>query len=165
MRGTAAAVLAGAAVACAACAAEEIDPGTIVTNPRAYLGRTVTVTVRFGKINNIFRGWESEANLKPATKIKFIAMPLAEIACYADKNAENEELIGGLRPGQELTVTGYVKKYKMEAKVKGERHTVKRSVQGSEVYGFVVKKIESVGEAPQGRPGGMGGAGRRMMRR
>lgn len=149
-------------------AGEEMDPGRLVANPRDYLGKTVTITVRFGKINNVFRGWEGEANLKASSKIKFIAMPLAEIACYADKNDENEKLLGGIRPGQEMTLTGYMRKYKMEAKIKGERHTVKRTVKGSEIYGFMVKKIDEVGEAAPGGPGGPGGMmprGRRMMLR
>lgn len=150
----------------AARAGEEVDPGTLVADPRGHLGRTVTTTVRFGKINNVFRGWESEANLKASTKIKFVAMPLAEIACYADKNDENEKVLGGLRPGQEVTLTGYLRKYKMEAKIKGERHTVTRTVKGAEAYGFIVKSIDEVGEAsagPMGR-GGMMPRGR-MMRR
>ena len=165
------AVIAGSVIAgLAACggparAEEEIDPGRVVANPRDYVGRTVTVTVRFGKINNVFRGWEGEANLKASAKIKFVAMPLAEIACYADKNDENEKLLGGLRPGQELTMTGYIRKYKMEAKVKGERRTVKRTVKGSEIYGFIVKRIDEVGESAPGGPGGMMPRGRRMMPR
>lgn len=149
----------------AAGAGEEVDPGVLVANPRGHLGKTVTVTVRFGKINNVFRGWEAEANLRAATKIKFIAMPLAEIACYADKNDKNEELLGGLRPGQEVTLTGYLKKFKHEVKVKGERRTVKRTVKGSEIYGFIVRQIEGVGEAVPGGPGERMPGGRRMMRR
>jgi hypothetical protein len=142
-------------------AAEEVDPKEIVTSPKDYAGKTVTIKVRFGKVNNVFRGWEDQANLN--RKIKFIARPLAEIACYADKTDENEELISGLKPGQEMTLTGYIKKSKMEARVKGERHTVKRTVKGTAIYGFVVNKIESVGEAkgPAGAPGMM----RRMMKR
>lgn len=159
------AALAAAAVCGSAGGGDEIDPGALVANPREYAGRTVTVTVRFGKITNVFRGWEAEANLKAGTKIKFIAMPLADIACYADKNDENEELLGGLRPGQELTLTGYIRKCKMEAKVKGERRTVKRTVKGSEIYGFIVKKIDRVGDAAAGGPEGMPPRGRRMMRR
>lgn len=160
-------VIAGLAVCGPAGAGDEVDPGMLVANPRGFLGRTVTTTVRFGKISNVFRGWEGEANLKASTKIKFIAMPLAEIACYADKSDENGKLLGGLRPGQEVTLTGYLRKYKMEARVKGERRTVTRTVKGSEIYGFIVKKIEEVGEAPGGPPG-RGGTGMprgRMMRR
>jgi len=151
------------AAAMGAMAAEEVDPGRIVVSPRDWVNRTATVTVRFRKINNIFRGWEEQANLKPSRYIKFIAEPLAEIACYAEKNEENESLIGSLRPGQEITLTGYIKKGKFEAQVKGERETVKRTVKGSEVYAFIVKKIESVGEEPpRGKPGM---EMRRMMRR
>jgi len=110
--------------------------------------------VRFGKINTIARGWEDQANLK--RKIQFLVSPLAELSCYADRNDENEKTIGGLRRGQEVTLTGTVRKYKIEARVKGERHTVKRTVQGSEVYAFIVSKIESVGEVgPEGPPGMM----------
>ncbi|MCX6339890.1 MAG: hypothetical protein NTX71_08225 [Candidatus Aureabacteria bacterium] len=143
-------------------AAEEVDPKEVVTSPKDYIGKTVTIKVRFGKVNNVFRGWEDQANLN--RKIKFIVSPLAEIACYADKTDENEELISGLKPGQEVTITGHIKKAKMEARVKGERHTVKRTVKGSAVYAFVVSKIESVGEAmgPGGAPGMMM---RRMMKR
>lgn len=145
-------------------AAEEVDPGRIVASPKDYTGKTVTTTVRFMKINNVFRGWEEQANLKAGRTIKFIASPLKEIACYADETDENEELLGGLKPGQELTITGYIKKGKMEAKIKGERETRKRTVKGGELYGFVVKKIENVGEAPAfGRPG-IGGM-RKMMNR
>lgn len=158
-------VIAGLAACGPARAEEEIDPGKVVANPRDYVGRTVTITVRFGKINNVFRGWEGEANLKASSKIKFIAMPLAEIACYADKNDENEKLLGGIRLGQELTMTGYIRKYKIEAKVKGERRTVKRTVKGSEIYGFIVKKIDAVGESAPGGPGGMMPRGRRAMLR
>jgi len=143
-------------------AAEEVDPNEIIARPKDYVGKTVTVKVRFRKVNNVFRGWEDQANLN--RKLKFISSPFAEIACYADRTDQNEELISGLKPGQEMTLTGHIKKSKMEAKIKGERHTVKRTVKGAEVYGFVVTKIESVGEAkgPMGAPGMMM---RRMMKR
>lgn len=143
-------------------AAEEVDPRDIVANPKSYVGKTVTITVRFGKVNNVLRGWEDQANLN--RKLKFVASPLAEIACYADRTDANEELVAGLKPGQELTLTGYVKKGKMEARIKGERHTVKRTVKGAEVYGFVVTKIEGVGEAGAGG-GPRGAMMRRMMKR
>jgi|LAHU01.1.fsa_nt_gb hypothetical protein len=167
MRGAVCAACAAAILAAggAARGAEETDPAGLVANPRGHIGRTVTITVRFGKIHNVFRGWEAEANLKAATKIKFTAMPLAEIACYADKNDRNAELLGGLRPGQEVTLTGHLKKFRIEARIKGERHTVKRSVKGSEVYGFIVQRIEEVGEEPPGGPRGGMPRGRRMMRR
>jgi hypothetical protein len=139
-------------------AAEEADPKAIVANPRRYVGKKVTIKVRFGKVNNVFRGWEDQANLN--RKLKFVASPLAEIACYADRTAENERLIAGLRLGQEMTLTGYVKKGKIKARIKGERHTVKRTVKGARAYGFVVTKIESVGRAGAAR-----GPQRRMNRR
>ncbi|NLW95246.1 MAG: hypothetical protein GXY35_11725 [Chlamydiae bacterium] len=145
--------------------AEETDPAGLVANPRGFVGRTVTITVRFGKINNVFRGWEAEANLKASTKIKFAAMPLAEIACYAEKNDRNAELLGGLRRGQEVTLTGHLKKFRLETKIKGERRTVKRSVKGSELYGFIVQRIEEIGEAPPGGPGGRMPRGRLMLQR
>lgn len=155
--------LIGLMTASGASAAEEVDPGRIVASPRDWVNRTATIRVRFGKINNVFHGWEEQANLKPSRYIKFIVAPLAEIACYAEKTDENEKLLGGLRPGQEITLTGRIRKEKFEARVKGERTTVKRTVKGSEVYAFVVSKIESVGEAPSEGPRGMGM--RRMMRR
>lgn len=144
-------------------AAEETDPGSIVANPKKHIGQTVTITVQFRKINNVFRGWEDQANLN--NKIKFIAQPLGEIACYADKTAENEELIGGLKLGQEVTLTGAIRKYKFEAKVKGERNTVKRTVKGSEIYGFIVRKVENVGEVVGRGEGGRAGGMRRMLGR
>ncbi|MCX6353727.1 MAG: hypothetical protein NTZ78_02340 [Candidatus Aureabacteria bacterium] len=144
--------------------AEEVEPEKIVVNPREYAGKTVTTKVNFWKINNVFHGWENEANLKAGRTIKFIANPLREIACYADKTDENEKLLAGLKPGQKLTVIGYIKKCKMKAEVKGERRTFKRTVEGAEAYAFVVKKIESVGEPPAGSLPGMGGM-RRMMKR
>jgi len=144
--------------------AEEVEPEKIVVNPREFAEKTVTTKIHFLKINNVFRGWENEANLKAGRTIKFIVNPLREIACYADKTDENEKLLAGLKPGQEMTITGYIKKCKMKAEVKGERRTVKRTVQGAEMYAFVVKKIESVGEPPAGPLTGMGGM-RRMMQR
>ncbi len=143
------------------CAAAEVDPKAIVANPKSYIGKTVTITVRFGKVNNVSRGWENQANLN--RKLKFIAIPLAEIACYADRTDENEDLIASLKTGQEITLTGHIKKGKIEARIKGDRHTVKRTVTGTEVYGFVVTKIESVGEAGAGD--GPRGMMRRMMKR
>jgi hypothetical protein len=144
-------------------AADEVDPKEIVANPREFINRTVTVKVTFVKINNVFRGWEDQANLRAGKYIKFITRPLGEIACYADKTDENTELIGGLKFEQEVTLTGYIKKAKFEARVKGEHKTWKGTVKGSEVYAFVVKKIENVGEAPEkGAPGMLM---RRMMRR
>lgn len=158
----AAGAVAGFLICRSLCAAEEADPKEIVAGPKNYVGKTVTITVRFGKVNNVFRGWEDQANLN--RKLKFVASPLAEIACYADRTAENEDLIAGLTTGQEMTLTGYVKKGKIEARIKGERHTVKRTVKGAEAYGFVVTKIESVGKAgAAGGPRGM--MMRRMMKR
>ncbi len=143
-------------------AAQEMDPNEIIARPKDYVGKSVTIKVRFGKVINTFRGWEDQANLN--RKIKFVAGPLAEIACYADRTDQNEKLISGLTRGQEMTLTGHIKKSKIEAKIKGERHTVKRTVKGAEVYGFIVTKIESIGEAggPMGPPGMMM---RRMMKR
>lgn len=151
-------VVAGFVVCNSLPAAEEANPKDIVARPKNYIGRTVTIKVRFGKVNNIFRGWEDQANLN--RKLKFVASPLAEIACYADRNAENEKLIAGLKTGQEMTLTGYIKKGKITARIKGERHTVKRTVKGAEAYGFVVTKIESVGKT-----GAAGGPRKKMMRR
>jgi hypothetical protein len=109
-------------------AADEVDPKEIVANPREFINRTVTVKVTFVKINNVFRGWEDQANLRAGKYIKFITRPLGEIACYADKTDENTELIGGLKFEQEVTLTGYIKKAKFEARVKGEHKTWKGTV-------------------------------------
>ncbi|MDD5555991.1 MAG: hypothetical protein PHN82_01950 [bacterium] len=154
--GTMKALIAAAALCAGGCmlvpgglgAAEETDPGRIVANPGSFINRNVTITVGFGKISNVFHGWEGEANLN--RKIKFLVQPLGRIACYADQTRENEKLLGNLSPGQELTITGNVRKYKFEAKIKGERRTVKRTVKGSEIYGFIVRKIDRVGAAPGG---------------
>jgi len=142
-------------------AAEEVNPKDIVTRPKNYIGKTVTIKVRFGKVKNVFRGWEDQANLN--RKLKFVASPLAQIACYANRTAENEKLIAGLKVGQEMTLTGYIKKGKISARIKGERHTVKRTVKGAEAYAFVVTKIESVGKT--GAAGGSRNKMRRMMKR
>ncbi|MEJ2746087.1 MAG: hypothetical protein P8123_10465 [bacterium] len=139
-------------------AAEEANPKEITASPKKYVGRTVTIKVRFGKVNNVFRGWEDQANLN--RKLKFRASPLAEIACYVNRTAENEKLIAGLNVGQEMTLTGYVKRSKIKARIKGDRRTVKRTVKGAAAYAFVVTKIESVGKV-----GAAGGNRRRMMRR
>ncbi|MCX6356761.1 MAG: hypothetical protein NT045_02620 [Candidatus Aureabacteria bacterium] len=136
-------------------AAEAIDPGQIVVNPKGFVGKEVTITVRFGKIEARRLGWESEANLGQGKKIKFIVAPLKEIACYADTTKDNQEEIGSLARGQELVLTGRIRKYKATAKVKGEERTIHRTVKGMEIYAFIVSRIESVGDAPQGLMPGM----------
>jgi hypothetical protein len=136
-------------------AAESPEASQIVVSPEKYVGRQVTITVQFMKINNRFLGWEEQANLKQERLIKFNAAPLGEIACYADKSPDNEKTIGGLKKGQEIEITGTMREYDMEARVKGEKRTVTRKVKGPEIHAFIVKKIESVGEAPTGPAGGM----------
>lgn len=64
-----------------------------------------------------------------------------------------------------MTLTGHLKKFRLETKIKGERRTVKRSVKGSELYGFIVQRIEEIGEAPPGGPGGRMPRGRLMLQR
>lgn len=150
-------------------AAEQVDASQLIVSPDKYAGRTVKITVRFNKINTLFRGWEDQANLKQSRKIKFMAIPLGEIACYADKTDANEEILGKLKRGQDLTISGYLKKCKMETKIKvngdGPRRdrTVKREIKGSAIFVFIVKKIDSVGEAPSGRFPGMGRDRRRNL--
>lgn len=149
--------LAAALLAGSAAAYEKVEAGVIVMSPEDYVGRYVTMTVRFGKVDNVYRGWEEQANLKQDRTIKFSVSPLSKIACYADRVPDNEKLIGGLSPGQELVVSGYVKKCKMERKTKHEGGTKKSSTKGVNIYVFVVKKIESVGEAAAPSAGrGMG---------
>ncbi len=130
---------------------QEVEPGQLIMSPEDYVGRYITIRVKFIKIRNVYRGWEEQANLKQDRTIKFIAAPLNEIPCYANKTNENEEIFGKLRRGQELVISGHIKKCKMESRIKGERRTVKRKVKGPRVYVFMVKKVESVGEAPSGR--------------
>jgi hypothetical protein len=136
-------------------ASQDVDPAQIVASPQDYVGKSVRVKVLFNKIHNVYRGWEEEANLKQDRTIKFTARPLNEMACYADKTDGNEKILGGLRRGQEMVLTGHVKKCKVEARIKGERETVKRRIKGPAVYVFIVSEIESVGETPPPRFPGM----------
>lgn len=154
--------LAAALLAGSAAAYEKVEPGVIVMSPEDYVGRYVTIDVVFGKVSNRYEPWEEQANLKQDRTIKLIVSPLSEIVCYADKVPDNEKAIGGLRPGQKLVLSGYIKKCRREVKVKGERETVKRTAKGGERYVFMVKKIESVGEAAP--PSAERGMGRRRRR-
>ena len=158
---------------CFACqplgAYEEVAPGQLVTSPEDYVGRYVTIKVNFGKIDNVYQPWEHSANLKQDKTIKLFVTPLREISCYADKIPDNEKALGALSPGQELTISGYIKKCKATRKVKvdGERGsgTVKTKVKGADRYVFIIKKIDSVGEAAAPAPAqGQGMRGRRRRR-
>ena len=127
-------------------AVEEISPGLLVASPDKYDGRNVTITVDFEKIDNTFRPWEKEENLKQSRKIKFKVKPLGEINCFADRTLENEKILGVLQAGQKVTLIGYLKKGEKEAKVKvkGEFRDRDETIKtGEDFYYFVVKEIEA----------------------
>ena len=132
-------------------AALDADPALIVVSPDAYVGKAVTVEVKFAKIDNGSEPWEEQANLKASSKIKFTAAPLAEIKCYASRTPRNMEVIEGLKKGKKLILTGAIRRYRMEVKTThhqmvtatGRRRTVEREEKGRirTRYAFIVESI------------------------
>jgi hypothetical protein len=130
-------------------AAEEISPGLLVTSPNRYEGRSVAISVEFEGIDNTFRAWEEEENLKQSRKIKFKVKPLGKINCFANRTLENEKILGSLQAGDKISLVGYLKEGKKEAKVKvkGEFRDRKETIKtGQSFYYFVVQKMKKAGE-------------------
>jgi len=134
-------------------AAAEADPARIALDPDAYVGKAVTVAVKFSKIDNGHEPWEEQANLKASRMLKFTAVPLAEIRCYADRTRLNMEALAGLKKGTRLILSGVVRRYRAKVKVTshrkdkatGKRRTVERVEKGRVRYAFIVETIARAG--------------------
>jgi hypothetical protein len=130
-------------------AAGEADPARIVVDPDAYLGRPVTVAVKFLKIEQGREHWEEQANLNEATMIKFRVTHLGEIRCYAPRTQRNTAALTGLARGTRVVLAGVVKRFrtkvvtKYEVTGKGHRRKreVVRTVRGQVRYSFIVDSI------------------------
>jgi hypothetical protein len=134
-------------------AAAEADPARIALDPDAYVGKAVTVTVKFSKIDNGREPWEEQANLKSSRMVKFTAVPLAGIKCYVDRTRLNMEALGGIKKGTRLVLSGAVRRYRARVKVTlhrkdkatGKRRTVERTEKGRVRYAFIVETIARTG--------------------
>lgn len=132
--------------------AEEVmkaDPARIVVDPDAYIGKPVTVAVKFLRIEKDRERWEKQSNLNSSTVIKFRVSRLREVNCYATRTQRNTAALAGLTKGTKLVLAGAVKKYRTkvvteyEAAEKGHRRVreVVRTVRGHVRYAFLVDSI------------------------
>ncbi len=126
------------------------DAARIVLSPDAYVGKTVALAVKFTRIESKREAWEKQAHLNANLKIKFTAVPLNEIKCYADRTQRNLEALTGLKKGKMLILTGALRRYRMN--VKTYYHTdrgvkVKRQEKGRirTRYAFIVDTIMRAG--------------------
>jgi len=130
-------------------AAVDAHASRIVVDPDAYVGKAVTITVKFSKLDNSHESWEEQANLKASTMIKFTAGRLGDIKCYVARTQRNMEALAGLTKGKKLILTGTVRRYRTKVistyDVTGGRHgavrDVKRTVRGRVRYAFMVESI------------------------
>lgn len=95
----------------------EADPARIAAEPEAYVGRAVTVAVKFSKIDNGRDPWEEQGDLKTSRVIKFTTSSLGGVKCYANRTPRNMEALTKLKKGKRLILTGAVKKYRPAVKV------------------------------------------------
>lgn len=98
-------------------AVEEADPARIAAGPEAYVGKAVTLAVKFSKIDNGRDPWEEQGDLKTSRVIKFTASPLGGMKCYADRTPRNMDALTGLKKGERLILTGAVRRYKPAVRV------------------------------------------------
>lgn len=130
-------------------AAAPADPARIVVDPDRYVGQPVTVAVKFLRIEPGRDRWEEQANLNPATRIRFRVTRLKEINCYAPCTQRNTAVLAGLAKGTRLILTGVVRRYRTkvvteyETSWKGRRgvREIKRTVRGQVRYAFLVDSI------------------------